>query len=172
MNFISEHSRGYIDEIAIGNALPEGLAGRRFEAVPEIVGAPTGKLWYHGNIEDSAAEQRLKSAAERDGNYLVYDLYTRAGPVHGNYVLLVYCGKNLHRWKISRKQDGRYILGELDETAGMVESYASVRELIRAHRGLTGKPLLLANGRSVKLTRNYIIPNSVAGTPVGHNQQR
>ena len=80
-------------------------------------------------------------------------------------------GKNLHRWKISRKQDGRYILGELDETAGMVESgYASVRELIRAHRGLTGKPLLLANGRSVKLTRDYIIPNSVAGTPVGHNQ--
>lgn len=99
---------------------------------------------FHGNIEDSVAEQRLKSAAEQDGDYLVYDLYTRAGPVHGNYILLVYCGRNLYRWKISRRQDERYVLGELDEIAGMVKSYASVRELIKAHRGLTGKPLLLA----------------------------
>ena len=30
----------------MGNVLPEGLAGRRFEAVPEIVGAPTGKINY------------------------------------------------------------------------------------------------------------------------------
>ena len=146
---------------AMGNALPE----RRFEAVPEIVGAPTGKLWYHGNINDSAAEQRLKSAAEQDGNYLVYDFYTGAGPVHGNYILLVFCGRKLYRWKISRTQDGRYILGE--DEPGM-ESYASVRNLIKAHRGLTGKPLRLANGRSVKLTHDYVTRASVAGIPVGH----
>ena len=32
--------------------------------MPEIAGAPTGKLWYHGNIKDRAAEQRLKIAAD------------------------------------------------------------------------------------------------------------
>ena len=41
----------------------------------------------------------------------------------------------------------------------MVESYASVRELIKAHRGVTGKPLArLDDGRLVKLTREYIRP--------------
>ena len=44
---------------AMGNALPERerITLRRFEAVPEIVGAPTGKLWYHDNIKDAAMQQ-------------------------------------------------------------------------------------------------------------------
>ena len=54
----------------------------------------------------------------------------------------------------------------------MVESYASVRELIKAHRGVTGKPLArLNNGRLVKLTREYIRPKVTdsrnAGIPAG-----
>lgn len=147
-----------------------GNTETRFEDAPEIVGAPTGKRWYHGNIKDDAAEQRMKSAAEQDGNYLVYDYYTGAGPVHGNYILLVFCGGKLYRWKISRRQYGRFILGE--NNTGMVESYASVRELIKAHRGITGKPLRLANGRSVKLTRDYITLAGIVGIPASSQQRQ
>ena len=57
---------------------------------PEIVGAPVAKEWYHGNISNNEAEERLKFAAKEDGNYLVYDFYNEAGPVHGEYNLLVY----------------------------------------------------------------------------------
>ena len=149
-----------------------GNAERRFEDVPEIVGAPTGKRWYHGNIRDIAAEQRLTSVADEDGNYLVYDFYTdfEAGPVHGNYILLVYCEGNVYRWKITRRQDGRFVLGE--GNTEMVESYASVRKLIKAHRGILGKPLRLANGRSVKLTRDYITHPDILGIPASDQQRR
>ena len=52
---------------------------------------------------------------------------------------------------------GRFILRE--DNTRMVESYASVRQLIKAHRGVTGKPLArLSNGRLVKLTCEYIRP--------------
>ena len=123
---------------------------------PEVIGAPTAKQWYHANITNDEAEDRLRFTAREDGNYLVYDFYNEAGPVHGEYMLLVYYDEGkVYRRKISRRRNGRFILGE-DKTA-MVESYASVRELIKAHRGMTGKPLArLADGRLVKLTRDYI----------------
>ena len=62
----------------------------------------------------NAAEQRLTSAADEDGNYLLYDFYTdfEAGPVHGNYILLVYYERNVYQWKITRRQDSRFILEE------------------------------------------------------------
>ena len=125
---------------------------------PEVVGAPTAKEWYHGNITNNEAEERLKFAAREDGNYLVYDFYNQAGPVHGEYKLLVYYDEGkVYRRKISRREDGRFILGE-DRTA-MVESYASVGKLIKAHRGMTGKPLArLADGRLVKLSIGRIRP--------------
>ena len=96
-------------------------------------------------------------AAKEDGNYLVYDFYDENGPSHGNYILLVFCGGKLYLWKISRRQqDGRVILGE--DNTETVKSYASVRELIKAHRGITGKPLArLADGQLVKLTCDYVI---------------
>ena len=40
-------------------------------------------------ITNDEAEDRLKFAA-KDGNYLMYDFYTEAGPVPGEYKLLVY----------------------------------------------------------------------------------
>ena len=123
---------------------------------PEIVGAPTAKDWYHASITNDEAEHRLKFTANEDGNYLVYDFYNETGPVHGEYKLLVYYDEGkVYRRKISRRPDGKFILGE-DKTA-MVESYTSVRKLIKAHRGVRGKPLArLADGRVVKLTRDYI----------------
>ena len=122
-----------------------------------------------GKITNNEAEERLKYAAKEDGNYLMYDFYTEAGPIHGEYMLLVYYDEGkVYRRKISRRQDGRFILGE--DSTRMVESYASVRELIKAHRGVTGKPLArLDDGRLVKLTREYIRPKVIdshnAGIP-------
>ena len=100
----------------------------------------------------------MRTAAREDGNYLVYDFYDENGPAYGNYILLVFCGGKLYPWKISRRQqDGRFILGE--DNIEIVKSYASVRELIKAHRGITGKKLpRLANGRLVKLTPDYVKP--------------
>ena len=137
----------------MGNCLPPRFINPNSEIVP---GAPTRRRWYHGNIDHDEAEERLTKAAREDGNYLVYDYYAnqRARPVPGNYILLVYYpinGGNVLRWKISRRQsDGRFILGK--DNARMVKSYASVRELIRAHRGIRGKPLMLPKGQRVKLT--------------------
>ena len=126
--------------------------------IPEFEGAPTAKQWYHGSITNDEAEDRLKTTAKEDGNYLVYDFYDENGPAYGNYILLVYCGRKLYPWKISLRQDGRFILGEEDNTK-RVKSYASVRKLIKAHRGTNGKPLPRPNdGRLVKLTPGYIKP--------------
>ena len=132
---------------------------RKFESVAEIVGAPVGKSWYHCSITESEAEKRLKQVAERNGNYLVYD-FPKAGTVCGNYVLLVFYEGTTRQWKISRRQDGRYILGEdLQDQGVQVDqiSYDSVKQLIKAHRGLTGKPLRLDDGETVTLTRDYVV---------------
>ena len=132
--------------------------GRDINTTPEIGPIPTTKEWYHGNITNNEAEERLKFAAKEDGNYLVYDFYNEAGPVHGEYMLLIYFdGGKVYQQKISRRRDGRFILGE--DKLAKVESYASVRELIKAHRGMTGKPLArLADGRLVKLSIGRIRP--------------
>ena len=140
----------------------EGIPDPRpVDPEPQVIGAPTAKQWYHGRITNDEAEERLKESAREDGNYLVYDFYNEAGPVHGEYKLIVYYDKRkVYRRKISRRQeDGRFIFGE--DNTRMVESYASVRELIKAHRGIRGKPLTrLDDGRLLKLTRAYIImPN-------------
>ena len=137
----------------------EGIPDPRpVDPEPQVIGAPTAKQWYHGKITNDEAEERLKESAREDGNYLVYDFYNEAGPVHGEYKLIVYYDKGkVYRRKISRRQeDGRFIFGE--DNTRMVESYASVRELIKAHRGIRGKPLTrLDDGRLLKLTRAYII---------------
>ena len=137
----------------------EGIPDPRpVDSKPQIIGAPTAKQWYHGQITNDEAEERLKESGKEDGNYLVYDFYNEAGPVYGEYKLLVYYDEGkVYRRKISRRQDdGRFILGE--DNTRMVETYASVRELIKAHRGIRGKPLTrLDDGRLLKLTRAYII---------------
>ena len=58
---------------------------RDTSSAPEIVGAPTAKEWYYSNITNNEAEDRLRFLAKEDGNYLVYDFYTEAGPVPGEY---------------------------------------------------------------------------------------
>ena len=163
---------------AVVNAESDPAEPPNIFITPEYKGAPTKKQWYHGSITNDEAEYRLRTTAREDGNYLVYDFYDDNGPAYGNYILLVFCGRKLYPWKISRRQDGKFILGE--DNTKMVESYASVRELIKAHRGVTGKPLArLADGRLVKLTRDYIRPiptdSCNAGIPASHRssiQQR
>ena len=124
----------------------------------EVEGAPIGKKWYHGGISDEEAEYRLKSVAEGNGDYLVYD-----GGRRGEYVLLVYYEGRCHRWKISRRRhDGRYIVGR--DGPG-VESYESVRVLVKHHRGLiNSKPLKLEHGGSVKLANYAFVPENDAST--------
>ena len=131
---------------------------RTFESVEEVEGAPIGKRWYHGGITDDEAEYRLKSVARGNGDYLVYD----AGRNRGEYVLLVFYEGRCLRWTIRRRRDGRYIVG-LDGPD--VESYESVRQLVKHHRGLiNSKPLKLEHGGTVKLANYAYVPENDASS--------
>ena len=133
--------------------LPRVVPQRNFQSVREVKGAPIGKKWYHGGISDDEAEYRLKSVAEGNGDYLVYDSNRR-----GEYILLVFYDRKCLRWKISRRRDGRYIVGR-DEPG--VESYENVRMLIKRHRGLiNSKPLKLESGGTVKLSNYAFVPEN------------
>ena len=121
-------------------------SSRGFEHIEEVEGAPTDKKWYHGRISDHEAEHRLRSSPSvEDGMYLVYD-----NPLKRNeYVLLVYSQGSLYKWRIIRRQsDDQYVLGE--DGLG-VKTYKSVRKLIKHYRGITGKPMRLKDGGTVKL---------------------
>ena len=72
----------------------------------------------------------------------------------GNYMLLIFYENSLCPLKISRR-DGRYIIEE-DHKQDRVVSYRRVKQLIKAHRGFTGRPLRLKNGGTVTLTREYV----------------
>ena len=117
-----------------------------FENVEDIPSAPTDKKWYHGGITDSQANFRLRSVAGegRNGTYLVYDNPSR----RGEYVLLVYKNGELHRWRIIRRKDNKYVLGEDTPDA---RAHDTVRKLIKYHRGINGKPILLEHGGRVTL---------------------
>ena len=132
---------------------------RHFESVAEVEGAPIGKKWYHGGIDDDEAEYRLKSVAQENGDFLVYDVKYRRGT---EYVLLVFYEGKCHRWRILRRRDGSYILGR--DRPG-VESYKTVRQLVKHHRGLiNSKPLKLENGGSVKLTNYAFVPENAGNS--------
>lgn len=125
----------------------------KFEQVPQYIeGAPTDKKWYHAKITDDEAERRLKrGAGGHNGSYLVYDNPHK----RGQYVLLVTHSRKLHRWRISyRESDNQYVLG--DDDGPHVVGYSSVDELVKAHRGLTGKPLKADNGATFKLSKEYV----------------
>lgn len=127
--------------------------GPKFENVEHssAEGAPTDKKWYHAKITDEEAERRLRQGSGGiNGSYLVYDNPNK----RGQYVLLVTHKGNLHRWRIlHREADSKYILGK--DGPG-VEGYSSVRELIKAHRGIRGKPLKTERGISLKLSKEYV----------------
>lgn len=151
---------------------PEGDEGasllqsrRQYESVAEVEGAPIGKKWYHGGIPDEEAEYRLKSVARGNGDYLVYDASHR----RGEYVLLVFYEGRCHRWKISRRRDGRYIVGR--DGPG-VESYEDVRQLIKHHRGIVNsKPLKLEHGGTVKLANYAYVPDNDASSSKWRSSQ-
>lgn len=116
-------------------------SSRQFEA-----GAPTDKRWYHGGITDAEADRAIRSSGiSKNGLYLVYDNPT----ARREYVLLVYVDNELHRFRIiRRRRDNQFVLGK--DTPG-AKAHESVRKLIKYHRGLNGKPLMLEDGRRVKL---------------------
>ena len=128
-----------------------GSSGPAFERVAHKKGAPTDKKWYHANISNDEAERRLRSAGRGiDGAYLVYDNPRKSG----EYVLIVLKSNRVYRWKIcQRKSDKQYVLG--DDVPGS-EGYTTVRELIKAHRGVTGKPIKTDGGLSITLNRSYV----------------
>ena len=134
---------------------PTARPRNRYESVAETKGAPTGKKWYHGGIPDEEAEERLRSVAEGNGNFLVYNTPYQKD----EYVLLVFFDGLCHRWIISRRSDGTYIVGK--DGPG-VKSYPTVRALIKKHRGLKSKPLPLQHGGAVKLT-DYAFVSKNAG---------
>jgi len=140
-------------------ALLTGVVSQRnFQSVEEIEGAPIGKKWYHGGISDGEAEYRLRSVAGGNGDYLVYDGKRRGS----EYILLVFYEGKCLRWRISRRRDGRYILGR--DRPG-VESYESVRMLIKHHRGLiNSKPLKMERGGTVKLANYAFVPENDSST--------
>ncbi len=139
-------------EAGKSNHLPESkpLLDKVFDRsrrdVKDVKGEPTEKkTWYHGQISNQEADYRLRSAAGgTDGSYLVYD-----NPIErGQYVLLVYHKDDLLRWKIrTTRPDGMYILGN------DVVRYRTIRELIKAHRGITGKPIKMEGGGALTLRK-------------------
>ena len=110
---------------------------------------PTDKKWYHGKISNQEADNSLRSASGgTNGSYLVYD----DPAVRGQYVLLVYLYTgDLLRWMIRpTRPDGMYILG--DDGPGVVR-YRTISKLIKAHRGITGKPIKMESGGAFTLSK-------------------
>lgn len=117
----------------------------------DISGAPTGWKGYHGEISNEEAESRLKIGAS-NGIFLVYD-----DPVHqGQYLLAVYYNRSVHRIRIIRRSDGKYVLGE--DVPG-ARAHRSVHGLIKHHRRPFGKPINLEGGGHVVLEGYVYLPS-------------
>lgn len=124
---------------------------QEYEIVDDLQGSPTGEKWYHGKISHREAARRLRESgpSAEDGTYLVYDTPRK----QGEYVLLVYHERRLHRCKILRRQsDNKFVLGA-DRPSS--KTFSSVEKLIKSHRGFTGTPFQLQDGGRVKL-RDYV----------------
>ena len=113
--------------------------------------------WYHGCVSYSEAKHRLiKGAGNNDGSYLVFD------DPDGQHILLVYYKGETLRWRITKHDAANgvmYMLGEnvaKDSSATAAARYKTIRELIKAHRGVTGKPIMLKNGKTVTLSKSYV----------------
>ena len=106
-------------------------------------GTPTDKLWYHGNISHARAERMIPAVCS-NGLYLVYDSPTSKR----DFILLVKLDDEVHRFDIVKRRSDQYVLGS--DTLE-IRAHESVRKLIKYHRGLTGKPINLKDGRHVVL---------------------
>ena len=68
--------------------------------------------------------------------------------------MLVYYKEKTLQWKIQRMpSDGMYILGE---DGLRVTRYKTVKKLIKAHRGVMGRPIKLQGGGVVTLSKSYV----------------
>ena len=121
-------------------------------------GAPQDKRWYHGPIDHWEAKNRLKNApGVTDGTYLVYDNPKK----EGEFFLLVFQKGSVHRFCIEQPAEGKFILCDRHNPSivNRVE-HSSVRELIRYHRGISGRPLHLEEGRGVLKLTDYVVMQS------------
>ena len=105
-----------------------------------------------GNLLNKKRKKnRLKvRAMGNDGAYLVYQPI-KTGP----YMLLVYHKKDTvcRKIQLSQSAGGKYILGEYGPA---VTGYATVKELIKAHRGVSGRPIRIQGGGSVTLSKSFV----------------
>ena len=116
----------------------------------EMEGIPKDKTWYHNSISDQEANERLMNGAKGvNGSYLVYNNPSQRKQL----ILLVYHKGEGVRWKIQNTQEGMFILGD---DGPDVPKYKNVRELIKDHRGISGKPIKMANGEVVTLSKLYV----------------
>ena len=117
------------------------------------------KRWYHGNISHDEAESRLRrGCGGKGGTYLVYD---NPSSRKGSYMykLPAYYQEDIikeleiNRVKLEGEKFG-YVLGEGGPGAIV---HSSVKELVKYHRGLTGVPIQLRDGRKFKLTEHVYL---------------
>ena len=130
--------------------------GFQDRAVCYAEGSPTDKKWYHGAIPTKIAENRLLLGANNNnGSYLVYDDPNQEKP--GHFILIVYFNGEIMKWRISRSADGMYVLGgNAEANLQSARRYRTVRELIKEHRGLNGRPLRMLDGGSLTLSKSYV----------------
>ena len=117
----------------------------------ELKGVPKDKTWYHGNISDKEANVRLMNGAKGvNGSYLVYNNPSQKEQL----ILLVYYKGEGVRWKIQNVQEGgMFVLGD---DGPDVPKYRDVKELIKDHRGISGKPIKMENNEVVTLSKLYV----------------
>ena len=120
-----------------------------------VVQPKISKPWYHGSISKEEAEYRLESVStglRAKGTFLVY--FDSSG-----YVLLVF-KKRLHRCRIRDRGGSKFVLEveSADSETLNPESHSSVTELVKYHKGLSGKPIKLSRTESVKLRDYATVP--------------
>ena len=122
----------------------------------DVSGAPTGWKGYHGAISNEQAENRLRIKGANNGMFLVYDdpldvkgRRHRVRSMHqGQYILAVYYDRKVHRIRILRRSDGKYVLGQ--DVPG-ARAHDSVHRLIKHHQRPCGKSINLEGGGHVTL---------------------
>ena len=123
----------------------------------DVSGAPTGWKGYHGAISNEQAENRLRIKGASNGMFLVYDeppdvkasRRHRSRAMHqGQYLLAVYYNRKVHRIRILRRSDGKYVLGQ--DVPG-ARAHDSVHKLIKHHQRPCGKAINLEGGGHVTL---------------------